>query len=152
MCNSVKQFTERYGRPVIITECSINGTIEQRAQWLREVTEAIPKIRAEGLPLVGFIWFPVLDLIDWVYRAGRPVEEFIARQGPRQLNPEQVANYMRWMRFTKLENMALEDFIAPMGLYTLQMGFDGSFERVTTPLVEQYIKVVADNDVGAVKG
>jgi hypothetical protein len=55
------------------------------------------------------------------------------------------------MRFTKLENMPLEDFIAPMGLWTLKMGFDGTFERVTTPLVAQYQKAVADNDVGAIK-
>jgi hypothetical protein len=38
-----------------------------------------------------------------------------------------------------------------MGLWTLKMGFDGTFERVTTPLVEQYRKAVADNAVGAIK-
>ena len=151
MRNSVKQFAERYGRPVIITECSINGTVEQRAQWLREVVETIPQIRAEGIPLVGFIWFPVLDLIDWVYRAGRPLEEFITRQGPKKLNPDQVANFMRWMRFTSFDNMPLEAFIAPMGLWTLKMGFDGTFERVATPLVAQYQAAVADNDVGPIK-
>jgi hypothetical protein len=151
MRNSVKQFAERYGRPVIITECSINGTVEQRAQWLREVVATIPQIRAEGIPLVGFIWFPVLDLIDWVYRAGRPLEEFITRQGPKKLNPDQVANFMRWMRFTSFDNMPLEAFIAPMGLWTLKMGFDGTFERVATPLVAQYQAAVADNAVGPIK-
>lgn len=151
MRNSVKQFAERYGRPVIITECSINGTVEQRAQWLREVIDMIPQIRAEGIPLVGFIWFPVLDLIDWVYRAGRPLEEFITRQGPKKLNPDQVANFMRWMRFTSFDNLPLDAFIAPMGLWTLKMGFDGTFERVTTPLVAQYQTAIADNKVGPVK-
>jgi hypothetical protein len=38
-----------------------------------------------------------------------------------------------------------------MGLWTLKMGFDGTFERVTTPLVAQYQKAVADNNVGTIK-
>ena len=58
---------------------------------------------------------------------------------------------MRWMRFTSLENMPLEAFLAPMGLYTLKMGFDGTFQRVETPLVAQYRNAVADNAVGAIK-
>ena len=152
MRNSVKAFAERYGRPVIITECSINGTIEQRAKWLSEAATSIRDIRAEGLPLVGFIWFPVLDLIDWVYRSGRPFEEYISRQGPKQLNPDQIANFIRYMRFSSLENLPLEAFIAPMGLYTLKMGFDGTFDRIETPLVDQFRTVVAANAVGPVAG
>jgi beta-glucosidase/6-phospho-beta-glucosidase/beta-galactosidase len=150
MKSSVKAFAQRYGRPVIITESSLNGTIEERAKWLAEAATAVAEIRAEGLPLVGFTWFPVLDLIDWVYRAGRPFEEYITRQGPKLLNPDQIANFMRYMRFTSLENVPLEAFIAPMGLYTLKMGFDGTFERIDTPLVDQFRQVVSDNAVGRV--
>lgn len=145
---SVKAFAERYGRPVIVTESSLNGTIEERARWLDEASTAIAECRTEGLPLVGFTWFPVFDLIDWVYRAGRPFEEYIARQGPKLLSPEQIINFIRIMRFTSLENLPLEAFIAPMGLYTLKMSFDGTFERVETPLVAQYRALVARNAVG----
>ncbi len=152
MKRSVRAFAERYGRPVMVTESSLNGTIEERAKWLAEANIAVAEIRAEGLPLVGFTWFPVFDLIDWVYRAGRPLEDYITRQGPKHLNPEQIANFMRYMRFTSLENLPLEAFIAPMGLFTLKMGFDGTFERVVTPLVEQYRLVVANNAVGPVGG
>ncbi|MBZ9935191.1 family 1 glycosylhydrolase [Mesorhizobium sp. BR1-1-16] len=148
MESSVRQFWEKYKRPVVVTESSLNGTIEERAQWLAEAVDAIPKIRAKGLPLVGFTYFPVFDLIDWVYRAGRPLEEYITRQGPRQLSPEQIANFMRYMRFTTMENLPLEAFIAPMGLWTMQMGFDGTFERVETPLVAQYREAAASQDVG----
>jgi beta-glucosidase/6-phospho-beta-glucosidase/beta-galactosidase len=150
MKNSVRQFWERYRRPVIVTESSLNGTVEERGRWLAEAVAAVRDIRAEGLPLVGFTWFPVFDLIDWVYRAGRPLEEYITRQGPRRLDPDQIAGFMRYMRFTSLENPPLEAFIAPMGLWTLEMGFDGTFERLETPLVAQYRAAAASQDVGVV--
>jgi hypothetical protein len=150
MKNSVRQFWERYRRPVIVTESSLNGTVEERGKWLAEAVAAVRDIRAGGLPLVGFTWFPVFDLIDWVYRAGRPLEEYIARLGPRRLDPDQIAGFMRYMRFTSLENPPLEAFIAPMGLWTLEMGFDGTFERLETPLVAQYRAAAASQDVGAV--
>jgi beta-glucosidase len=150
MKRSIRQFAERYKKPVMVTESSLNGTIAERGRWLAEAAVAVAEARAEGLPLVGFTWFPVFDLIDWVYRSGRPLEEYITRMGPRHLNPDQVANFMRYMRFTTLENLDLEDWIAPMGLYTLKLGFDGTFERIETELVPQYREVVAANKVGAV--
>jgi beta-glucosidase len=150
MKRSIKAFAERYGKPVMVTESSLNGTIAERAQWLSEAAVAVAEARAEGLPLVGFTWFPVLDLIDWVYRSGRPLEDYITRQGPKHLNPDQIANFMRYMRFTTVENLTLEDWLAPMGLFTLKLGFDGTFERVETELVPQFKEVVARNEVGAV--
>lgn len=151
MKRSIRAFAERYGKPVMVTESSINGTVAERGKWLAEAAVAVAEARAEGLPLVGFTWFPVLDLIDWVYRAGRPLEEYIARQGPKHLNPDQIANFMRAMRFTSLENLTLADWIAPMGLYTLKLGFDGTFERIETELVAQFRDVVTANAVGAVR-
>jgi hypothetical protein len=151
MKRSIRQFAERYKKPVMVTESSLNGTIADRGKWLAEAAVAVAEARAEGLPLVGFTWFPVFDLIDWVYRAGRPLEDYITRMGPRHLNPDQISSFMRYMRFTTMENLNLEDWIAPMGLYTLKLGFDGTFERIDTELVPQFREVVAANNVGAVK-
>jgi beta-glucosidase len=150
MKRSIKQFADRYGKPVMVTESSLNGTIAERGAWLTEAVATVAEARAEGLPLVGFTWFPVLDLIDWVYRAGRPLEDYVTRQGPKHMNPDQIANFMRYMRFTTLENLTLQDWIAPMGLYTLQLGFDGTFERVETELVPQFRAAVAANAVGTI--
>ena len=152
MKRSIRAFAERYGKPVMVTESSLNGTIAERGAWLAEAATAVVEARAEGLPLVGFTWFPVLDLIDWVYRAGRPFEDYILRQGPRRLDPEQIAGFMRYMRFTGIENLDLQDFIAPMGLYTLKLGFDGTFERVETELVGAFRDAVKGLDVGPVAG
>jgi beta-glucosidase/6-phospho-beta-glucosidase/beta-galactosidase len=150
MKRSIKQFADRYGKPVVVTESSLNGTVAERGAWLREAAVAVKEAREEGLPLVGFTWFPVFDLIDWVYRSGRPLEDYILRQGPRHMNPDQVANFMRYMRFNTVENLDLEDWIAPMGLWTLKLGFDGTFDRIETELVPAYRQVVAANDVGAI--
>ncbi len=150
MIRSIEAFASRYGKPVMLTETSLNGTVPQRAAWLAESVAACKQARALGLPLVGYTWFPVFDLIDWVYRAGRPLEDYILRQGPSRLNPDQVANFLRTMRFESLEHAPLEAFMAPMGLWTLKTGFDGSFERIETELVAQYRSAVAANDVGAI--
>ena len=48
------------------------------------------------------------------------------------------------------QNLPVEAFMAPMGLWTLKMGFDGTFERVETPLVEQYRRAATSQQVGAI--
>lgn len=139
MERSVRAFAQRYGKPVAITETSTNGTLVGRGQWLRDSLAAIPRLRQAGIPLVGYTWWPLFDLIDWVYRAGaRPVEDFMARHEPPNLDPQQITGMINLMGWTSLENLPLEAFLAPMGLYSLKMQFDGTFERVHTPVVDEF--------------
>ena len=38
---------------------------------------AIRQLRQEGVPVLGYTWFPLFTMIDWRYRYGkRPVEDF----------------------------------------------------------------------------
>jgi beta-glucosidase len=143
MERSLYAFATRYNKPVMITETSTNGSIEQRLQWLRESTSAISTMRAKGIPLIGYTWFPMFDLVDWSYRAGaRPIEEFIARMGPPALDMKQVSNMVKAMGWNRLEQLPLEAYLAPMGLYSLRMQFDGTFARDHTPLVEEYRAII----------
>jgi beta-glucosidase len=143
MERAVRAFAERYGRPVAITETSTNGTIEERAAWLSESLAAIPRLRQSGVPLVGYTWWPLFDLIDWVYRAGaRPLEEFFGRQPSDKLDMDGIGRMVKVMGWQKLENLELQDYLAPMGLYSLEMSFEGTFTRRVTPLVEQYAAAV----------
>lgn len=142
---SVRAFAERYGRPVAITETSTNGSVEHRLRWLQESLAAIPRLRGEGVPLVGYTWWPLFDMIDWSYRAGaRPIEDFIARMGPPILDLQQIAKMVDAMKWQSLERLPLEAYLAPMGLYSLEMQFDGTFGRVHTPLVDAYRAAVRD--------
>lgn len=141
---AVRTFAQRYGVPVALTETSTNGTLELRSNWLRDSVASVRKLRQEGVPLVGYTWWPLFDLVDWSYRAGaRPIEEFIARMGPPTLDTKQVAGMIEAMRWNSLEQLPLEAYLAPMGLYSLQMQFDGTFARLATRLVEEYRSVVA---------
>jgi hypothetical protein len=86
----------------------------------------------------------MFDLIDWSYRAGaRPIEEFIARVGPPLLDMQQVSTMVKAMGWNRLDQLPLEAYLAPMGLYSLRMQFDGTFARDHTPLVDEYREVVA---------
>jgi hypothetical protein len=136
---AVRGFARRYGKPVMITETSTNGNLELREQWLLDSIAAVSRLRREGIPLVGYTWWPLFDLIDWSYRAGaRPIEEFMARLGPPKLDIEHISELIARMGWNRLEQLPLEAYIAPMGLYELRMQFDGTFGRVHTPLVDLY--------------
>jgi beta-glucosidase/6-phospho-beta-glucosidase/beta-galactosidase len=143
LIRSVCDFAARYGRPVFISETSMNGTLAQRGQWLAESIQAVSVIRAQQVPLVGYTWWPMFDLIDWVYRDGvHPIEGFIARNGPPILDPEHLSQTLQKLGWNQVEQLPLEAYLAPMGLYTLEMQFDGTFARLDTPLVEQYRRAI----------
>jgi beta-glucosidase/6-phospho-beta-glucosidase/beta-galactosidase len=153
LSRSLCLFAQRYGRPVMITETSTNGSLELRERWLAESLAIIPTLRSQGVPLVGYTWWPLFDLIDWSYRHGaRPIEEFVTRLGPPRLDVDHIAASINTMRWTQLEQLPLEAYLAPMGLYQLQMQFDGTFARVPSDLVEQYREHIARADsVGEVR-
>jgi beta-glucosidase len=143
MERAVTAFALRYGKPVAITETSTNNTVEGRGKWLRESLAAIPRLRQAGIPLVGYTWWPLFDLVDWVYRAGaRPVEDFMARHAPPALDPAVLPRMMDLLGWTTLDNLPLEAYLAPMGLYSLKMQFDGTFARVRTPVVDEFTTAI----------
>jgi beta-glucosidase/6-phospho-beta-glucosidase/beta-galactosidase len=144
LARAIRAFAQRYGRPVMVTETSTNGTLDERERWLEQSVALVPQLRAEGVPLVGYTWWPLFDLIDWSYRhSARPLEEFVTRLGPTTLDSGQIAAMIKTMRWTALEQLPLQAYVAPMGLYELQMQFDGTFARVPSRLVDAYKHIVA---------
>ncbi|TYB71321.1 family 1 glycosylhydrolase [Nonomuraea sp. PA05] len=63
-------FAERYGRPVHLTETAWTGTLAERAAWLDASVACVRELRAGGLDLVGYTWWPVFDMVEWTYREG----------------------------------------------------------------------------------
>jgi beta-glucosidase/6-phospho-beta-glucosidase/beta-galactosidase len=73
----ISTYHARYGVPIIITETSAHGSDALRADWLDSSLAAIKALRAGGVPVVGYTWFPLFTMIDWRYRFGRaPVERY----------------------------------------------------------------------------
>jgi beta-glucosidase/6-phospho-beta-glucosidase/beta-galactosidase len=62
---------ERYGRPVMVTETSTPGTHLERARWMGATLDAVREVRGEGVPVVGYTWFPMFTMIEWKYRWSR---------------------------------------------------------------------------------
>lgn len=61
----------RYGLPLMVTETSAPGSHLDRARWMRETVGAVRRVRSEGLPVVGYTWFPMFTMIEWKYRWSR---------------------------------------------------------------------------------
>ncbi|MGP4079119.1 family 1 glycosylhydrolase [Pseudalkalibacillus sp. R45] len=76
MIDIIDRFLERYQKPVFITETSYRGTEQERIDWLHESLQEIKQERKSGKDILGYTWFPFLDLVDWEYRtSGKSVEE-----------------------------------------------------------------------------
>ena len=78
----IRDAHSRYGLPVMVTETSANEPVDGRARWMDETLAAVRELRSEGLPVVGYTWFPMITMIDWAYRKGhRPLNDYLLHLG-----------------------------------------------------------------------
>jgi beta-glucosidase/6-phospho-beta-glucosidase/beta-galactosidase len=83
----IQEYWERYRIPIMVTETSARGDEPIRARWLEASVTAIRALRARGVPVLGYTWFPLFTMVDWRYRFGRgPVEEYRLELGLYTLN------------------------------------------------------------------
>ena len=67
---------------MLVTETSARRDVPGRAQWMDETLASVQRCRADGLPIIGYTWFPVFTMIDWAYRLDeRPIEEHLLHLG-----------------------------------------------------------------------
>jgi beta-glucosidase len=85
----IKHYYDRYQTPIMITETSAVGADDIRLKWLRSSVSFIKDLRAEGVPVIGYTWFPLFTMVDWRYRFSQaPVEDFYLELGLYKLNRE----------------------------------------------------------------
>lgn len=73
---------QRYQLPLMVTETSARSDVAGRVQWMDETIAAVADARAEGLPVLGYTWFPALSMIDWEYRIGTaPLADYLLHLG-----------------------------------------------------------------------
>src|SRR5262249_6617104 len=58
-------YWQRYGIPLMLTETSIEGQPINREIWLEQCVEDVGRLRQGGIPMVGLIWWPMLDQSAW---------------------------------------------------------------------------------------
>lgn len=82
MVDLLHAYASRYGLPLFLTETSRGGTVGERLAWLEESVATAVRLRAEGMPLVGYTWFPFFALVDWLYREStEPVDHWLVQMG-----------------------------------------------------------------------
>jgi beta-glucosidase len=92
----IRHYHERYQAPIMITETSAVGSDDIRLRWLKSSVASIKTLRADGVPVIGYTWFPLFTMVDWRYRfANEPVENFYLELGLYALNRE--APKPRWL-------------------------------------------------------
>lgn len=92
----ITHYHERYKVPIMITETSAVGSEEIRQRWLASSVSMIQDLRAVGVPVIGYTWFPLFTMIDWRYRfSTEPVENFYLELGLYRLNRENAGP--RWL-------------------------------------------------------
>jgi len=58
-------YYDRYGIPLMLTETSVEGKPINREIWLDTSLDHIRRLREEGIPMLGMIWWPLIDQVDW---------------------------------------------------------------------------------------
>lgn len=100
----ITHYHERYKVPVMITETSAVGSDEVRQRWLKSSLSMIKDLRNEGVPVIGYTWFPLFTMIDWRYRfSEEPVENFHLELGLYRLNRAEEGK--RWIETPLVEQM-----------------------------------------------
>jgi beta-glucosidase len=89
-------FAVRYRRPLMVTETSALGGVEQRLAWLDASLELVAGLRDRGVEIVGYTWWPLFDLVGWEYRdAFGPVGEHVAKMGLYDLEADEIGTLHR---------------------------------------------------------
>jgi beta-glucosidase/6-phospho-beta-glucosidase/beta-galactosidase len=81
-------YSRRYRRPIFISETASEGSVARRMAWLEDSVEAVARVRARGVALVGYTWWPLFALVTWAYREGRkPPGDYLKQMGLWDLQP-----------------------------------------------------------------
>jgi hypothetical protein len=84
----IRGFWERYDAPLMITETSAKNGITIKRRWLEASVAAIRGLRAVGVPVLGYTWFPLFTMVDWRYRTGTaPRDEYLIELGLYESEP-----------------------------------------------------------------
>jgi beta-glucosidase len=89
-----EQYWERYRLPMMISETAARKA--RRRAWLDGSVAAIRRLREQGIPLVGYTWWPMFALVAWAYRqSDRPQRDYLEQMGLWDLDPDPAGALQR---------------------------------------------------------
>jgi beta-glucosidase/6-phospho-beta-glucosidase/beta-galactosidase len=117
------EYQKKYSRPMILTETSFFGTSGEKERWLKESCAVIKDLRLQGVPIIGYNWWFMIDSVGWDYKWGDgDASEYIGflhpegKKGPRK----------------------------GAGLFSLKPDPSGLFRRVKLPVADTYRCIIGD--------
>ncbi|MGJ0506964.1 MAG: family 1 glycosylhydrolase [Methylocystis sp.] len=91
-----KLYFDRYGAPLMISETADKGSVARRLDWLNQSVAAVRGLRAGGVPIVGYTWWPMFALVTWAWRQGRrPLHDHLLQMGLWNLDPDPLGDLAR---------------------------------------------------------
>ena len=60
-----KDYHERLGIPLSMTETNIQGTVRDRISWLKYILEQLENLERDGIEMKRFAWYPLFDCAGW---------------------------------------------------------------------------------------
>lgn len=76
----IRGFVDRYQLPILVSETAVEGDDAHRQSWVDAVVGLLHALRSDGVPVVGLVWWPLFDFVDWSWATGSMViEEFYSR-------------------------------------------------------------------------
>lgn len=119
-------YWNRYRRPVIIAETASVGSVRRRRAWLEDSVAAVRRLRARGIPLVGYTWWPLFALVTWAYRQGQhPPAYYLKQMGLWDLTADS-AGVLQRVRTPLVE--AYQDLVASEDAAVGRLVMDATME------------------------
>jgi len=127
----LRRWHAAYGLPLMVTESAVEGEAEKQCAWLDRLVAGLQRLRAEGLPILGLTWWPLIDFVDWSWASGGAVvEEFYQRDG-RGERPHPVPPPGN-------VGGSITPFLRRLGIYRLEVGPAGELARRPTDLLAHF--------------
>jgi hypothetical protein len=62
-----RQYYDRYRLPVMHTETNIREGVngDEAVNWLHKEWANVLRVRNDGIPVLGFTWYSLIDQVDW---------------------------------------------------------------------------------------
>ena len=75
-----QMYHTRYDVPVFVSETASLGSVKKRSAWLKDSIQSLRSARENGIPIVGYTWWPLFALVTWAYRQGTHPPDYYLKQ------------------------------------------------------------------------